>query len=199
MGGDAAIRPDRLIHLVSDRAYICKALRRLPANVTLTGPLPRHAALWEVHHELDGPTCMRGRRGRPRSRGDRIGTPDQLATSQGVTVSVTRYGRTHTVTIYERRCLWYGVFRSQPVRVVLIREPRRADLALVTTDHNTPTGRLVERYASRWAIEVTFSDAKHLTGVGEARIRTRTAVERTVPFGRLARHGPTQRPDAKHE
>jgi hypothetical protein len=181
----AAARRDRVIHVVADRAYIRKALRRLPSNVTLTGPLPRHAALWEVHPELDNPPCMRGRRGRPRSRGDRIGTPAQLATSRCVTVSVTRYGRTHTVTIYERRCLWYGVFRSQPVRVILIREPRRADLALMTTDQNTPACQLIERYASRWAIEVAFSDAKHITGVGEARNRTRTAVERTVPFGLL--------------
>jgi hypothetical protein len=182
----AAARPDRLVHVVADRAYICKALHRLPVNVTLTGPLPRHAALWEVHPDLDDPPCMRGRRGRPRSCGDRIGAPDRLATSQGVTVSVSRYGHTHTVTIHERRCLWYGVFRSQPVRVILLREPRRPDLALVTTGQKPPAPRLVERYAARWAIKVAFSDAKHLTGVGEARNRTRLAVERTVPFGLLA-------------
>lgn len=39
------------------------------------------------------------------------------------------------------------------------------------------------RYAARWAIEVAFSDAEHVTGVGEARNRTQRAVERTVPFG----------------
>jgi DDE superfamily endonuclease len=181
----AAARRDRLVHVVADRAYICKALRRLPVNVTLTGPPPRHATLWEVHPDLDDLPRMRGRRGRPRSRGDRIGTPDQLASSHGMPASVTRYGRADTVTIYERRCLWYGVFRSQPVRVILIREPGRPELALVTTDQKTPAAQLVERYASRWAIEVAFSDAKHVTGVGEARNRSRGAVERTVPFGLL--------------
>jgi len=98
---------------------------------------------------------------------------------------VTRYGRAHTVTIHERRCLWYGVFRSQPVRVILIHEPNRPGLALVTTNPHTPTAESVERYASWWAIEVAFADAKYLTGVGEARNRSRTAVERTVPFGLL--------------
>lgn len=44
----AAAHRDRLIHVVADRAYICKALRQLPANVTLTGPLPNHAAHWGV-------------------------------------------------------------------------------------------------------------------------------------------------------
>lgn len=41
----------------------------------------------------------------------------------------------------------------------------------------------MERYAARWAIEVAFHDAKNTTGAGEARNRTRNAVERTVPFG----------------
>ena len=183
----ATARRDRTVHVIADSAYMCKALRRLPANVTLTGPLPRHAALWAVHPELDEPPCMRGRRGRPRTRGAKIGTPDQLgATTDAQMVTVTRYGRTRTITVHERRCLWYGVYRSQPVRVIVIREPRRPGLALVTTDPRTPAAQLVERYASRWAIEIPFSDTKHIIGVGEARNRTRLAVERTVPFGLFA-------------
>ena len=39
------------------------------------------------------------------------------------------------------------------------------------------------RYASRWGIEQAFADARQIIGVGEARNRTRRAVERTVPFG----------------
>ena len=42
---------------------------------------------------------------------------------------------------------------------------------------------LVGRYASRWGIEQAFADARQIVGVGEARNRTRRAVERTVPFG----------------
>lgn len=61
----ARARRDRFIHVVADGAYVCKSLRHLPANVTLTGPLARNAALWEIHPELDDPPCMRGRRGRP--------------------------------------------------------------------------------------------------------------------------------------
>ena len=36
---------------------------------------------------------------------------------------------------------------------------------------------------SRWGIEQAFADARQIMGVGEARNRTRRAVERTVPFG----------------
>ena len=38
------------------------------------------------------------------------------------------------------------------------------------------------RYASRWAIEQAFADARNVLGAGEARNRVRLAVERTVPF-----------------
>jgi hypothetical protein len=93
-----------------------------------------------------------------------IGTPDHLATTPGDTATLTRYGRTATATIHERRCLWYGVFRSQPIRVIVVREPSRPGLALVTTDMRTPAEQLVARYASRWAIEVAFSDAEHHPG-----------------------------------
>ena len=36
----ARARRDRIIHVVADSAYVCKTFRYLPANVTLTGPLP---------------------------------------------------------------------------------------------------------------------------------------------------------------
>lgn len=52
---------DRRFHVVADGAYLCTALRHLPANVTLTGPLPRHAALCEVHPDVDDPLrCAAG-------------------------------------------------------------------------------------------------------------------------------------------
>jgi hypothetical protein len=73
----AAARADRRIHVIADGAYLCKTLRNLPAQVTLTGPLPRHAALWDAHPEQDQALRLR-RRGRPRCRGERIGKPHDL-------------------------------------------------------------------------------------------------------------------------
>jgi hypothetical protein len=82
-------------------------------------------------------------------------------------------------------CLWYSVFGSRPVRVVLLREPGTRhgyDLALVTTDQHTDPAQIIERYAARWSVEVMIEDAKQLFGTGQARNRTATAVRRTVPF-----------------
>jgi len=173
----------RGVHVVADSACICTELRRLPPGVTLTGPMPRHASLYDVHPELDYPPARGRQRGRPRAKGVRIGTPAELAAATpGTSLAVTRYGTTATVTVHERRCLWPGVFRSVPVRVLVVTEPRRPGLALVTTDMATPAAQLIARYAARWAIEVAIFDAKNITGAGEARNRVPRAVERTVPF-----------------
>jgi hypothetical protein len=83
-----------------------------------------------------------------------------------------------------RPCLWYSVFGARQVQVVLIRDRSATgyDLALVTTDPNATAAHVIERYASRWSIEVAIEDAKQVYGTGQARNRTARAVERTVPF-----------------
>jgi hypothetical protein len=65
----------RRVHVVADAAYHGKGLRDLPAQVTWTTRLPRNAVLY---HRAPAPT---GKRGRPRLKGDRIGTPAQAAPS----------------------------------------------------------------------------------------------------------------------
>ena len=139
------------------------------------------------------PPPRTGRSGRPRTKGARLGTPaDLAATATWRPAQVRRYGRTDTVQITELTCLWYGAFHTQTVRVVPVREdkPRTRDgddrgygLPLVTTDLTSTAEELVARYAARWSIEVAFADARQTLGVGQARNRTRRAVERTVPFG----------------
>jgi len=130
-----------------------------------------------------------GAPGRPRRIGARLGTPTDLAAAATWRpLTVRHYGRVDTVQVAEVRCLWYGVYRCQAVRVLLVRDPGSTakagyDLALISTDPHTPADHLVARYAARWAIEVAFEDAKQLTRVGQARNRTPRAVERTVPFG----------------
>jgi hypothetical protein len=56
-------------------------------------------------------------------------------------------------------------------------------VALVATDLAATPAELVQRYADRWSVEVGFEEARQVVGVGQARNRTRLAVERTVPFG----------------
>ena len=188
--------PGRLIHVVADAAYHGPALRTVPDNVTWTCRIPRNAVLYD----LTPPRT--GRRGRPRTKGDRLGTAEDIAaTASWATVTVTAYGRPQVRHVAEVTCLWYGSWHTRTVRLILSRDQHTTsgyDLALVTTDLAAAPGALVTRYAARWAIEQAFADARNVLGAGEARNRVKRAVERTVPFALLvhtliiiwyARHG----------
>lgn len=177
----AACHHGRRLHVVADAAYHGKSLRGLPVNVTFTTRLPATAVLYDLAPPRTG------KRGRPALKGDRLGTAKELAEALAfASFEVRRYQRTDTVFLAEATCLWYGSFHTQIVRLILLRDEATDtgyDLALVTTDLTTPAPQLITRYAWRWSIEVTFAEARHLLGVGQARNRTRAAVERTVPFG----------------
>lgn len=192
----AAACPDRQVHVVADAWYAGAdgapgaghpqggpRGRGLTAGITLTSRLRVNASLNNI--AVPAP----GKPGRPKRIGDKIGTPKDLANHPDTAwtpAQVHRYGRTQTVTTAERVCLWYGTYRSRAVRVILLREPDTTtgyDLALITTDLTSPATTIAARYAARWSIEVAIEDAKQITGVGQARNRTPTAVTRTVPFG----------------
>ncbi|WP_367435314.1 IS701 family transposase [Streptomyces celluloflavus] len=177
----AACHHGRRVHVVADAAYHGKALRDLPATCTFTTRLPSSSVLFTLAPPRTG------KRGRPALKGARLGTPAQLAaTADFAPVRVTRYQRTDTVHLAEVTCLWYGSFHTRTVRVILLRDDTTDtgyDFALVTTDLTSSPAELITRYAMRWSIEVTFAEARGILGAGQAHNRTRTAVERTVPFG----------------
>jgi hypothetical protein len=173
------------LHVVGGALYRGPVWRDLPAGVTFTTRLPKSAVLYGPEPP---PT---GKRGHPRWKGDRLGTPADLAAQAGSegswrTTSVDRYGRRDTIEISEVTCLWWGSLHRTPVRVILTRDPGDDDgvyeMALVTTDLDSTAEQIVERYAFRWPIEQTIKDGKDLLGVGEAQSRVQNAVERTVPF-----------------
>jgi hypothetical protein len=178
--------PQWRIHLVGDAAYAGKALAGLPAQVTVTTRLRCDAALYQL-----APPRTAGQRGRPRVKGSRLPELETLAgmvhTPFGL-LQVTRYGRCGIAAVAHFTCLWPSVFGARPVHVVLVRDPDAPDgfdLALVSTDLSATAAELVGRYADRWPVEVLFEESRQVAGVGQARNRTRRAVERTVPFGLL--------------
>jgi len=161
--------------------------RGLPAGVSLTSRLQVNAVLTAIA------TPVPGRAGRPKRRGARLGTPTDLAHTATLqqtwrAATVARYGRRDPIQIADITCLWYGVYRSRTVRVILVREPDSRtktgyDVALISTDLDSPADQIVTRYAARWSIEAAIEDAKQITGVGQTHTRTAAAVERAVPFG----------------
>jgi hypothetical protein len=184
--------PGRAVHVVADAHYHGPALRGLPPGVTWTTRLPRNAVLY-----AQAPPRVR-KPGRPPRKGPRLGTAADLAAAAAwQEAAVHIYGRDQAQDLAEVTCLWYGCLDTIPVRVILARDTAR-QIALVTTDLDTPAAALIQRYAARWSIEQAFADARNILGAGEARNRTRRAVQRTVPFAMLvhtlvvlwyARHG----------
>ena len=175
--------PQRRIDLVGDSAFACKAMAPPAEHVTLTSRLRSNAV---IHAPAPPPT---GKPGRPRVRGERLGNPGEIAAgakaSEWRTVEVPGRGEASVLVV---EGLWYSVFGSRTVRVVIVREAADTEgyrIALICTEAEASPATMISRYADRWSIEVAFQDAKHVVGVGEARNRVPRAVQRTVPFGFL--------------
>ena len=90
-----------------------------------------------------------------------------------------------SVEVHVFNALWYGVLATETVKVVMAGDGGKDSygIAIVSADLDASDVRLIERYARRWSIEVTFEEGKSIAGVADARNRTQNAVQRTVPFG----------------
>jgi len=173
--------PGRALHGVGDAAFHGEPLvvegttwtTRLPANAVLYGPKPPRT----------------GKRGRPKVKGDRLGTCVQIAAGAAWQIAVIQaYGQDTTVQVTAAPALWHGSFKTAPGRVVLVRDPLSGkvyDLGLFTLDTEADPAAIAERYSWRWPIEPSNATGKQLLGVGDACNRVANAVERTVPFGFL--------------
>ncbi|MDQ5827609.1 MAG: transposase [Chloroflexota bacterium] len=173
---------ERPLYLEVDSAYAGRmTLENRPRNVEVVSRLRLDAALW-----APAPKRRPGRKGRPRRRGTRLPTPQQIAARcrRWQTVSVTIYGRTVTTPILTLRALWYAALGEAPVRIVLVRDPsgKRRDEAFFCTDLSADAVFILEAYARRWCLEVTFHDAKQFLGLADPQCQAPRAVQRTAPL-----------------
>lgn len=155
--------PGRQFHLCADGAYASLAGTDLP-RTQLTSRMRRDAALFQ-------PAPPRtGKRGRPRTKGDRLPTPPELAEQvrrrgwKKATINVR--GRQVQRLVHVRDVLWYGVRRTSLVRLVIVRDPHgiEPDDFFFTTDLTATGAQVASRYAGRWSIEVAFRDVKQDVG-----------------------------------
>ncbi len=177
--------PARRFYLAVDSAYAGRALlEHRPPNVDVVSRLRGDAALW-----APAPKRRPGQKGRPRRRGARLPTPQQVAARcrHWSALAVTIYGRSVTTQVRTVRALWYTALRDQPVQIVLVRDPtgKRRDEAFFCTDPTAEARFILEAYARRWTLEVTFHDAKQFLGFADPQCQTPQAVQRTAPFALL--------------
>jgi hypothetical protein len=175
--------PHRGIDVVADALYRSPVWRTLPARVTFTTRLAANASLFARAPQRTG------LRGHPAWKGPALGSLRQIAAAaRWRTVPVRAYAETVLMQVAVVDCLWWGSLHRTEVRLVLAREAgskKGYDIALITTDLAASAADLVCRYSWRWAIEQTIRDCKTTLGVGQARNRLKTAVQRTVPFQML--------------
>jgi len=155
--------PDRQLHLCADGAYACLAGADL-AGTHLTSRLRRDAA----PHQ--GAPPRTGRPGRPRTKGDRLPAPPELAAKarprDWVKATINVPGHAVDKLIHTRDVLWYSVNPKELVGLVIVRDPAgvEPDDFFVTTDLSASGADTAARYAGRWSIEVCFRDVKQDLG-----------------------------------
>jgi hypothetical protein len=175
----------RSVYLVVDSAYAGRTvLEDRPPNVQVVSRLRLDAALY-----ARPPRRRPGQKGRPRRRGHRLPALQQLIAQRRhwTTLPLVLYGRAVTPRMMTFTAVWYGALRAQPVRIVVVRDPsgRRRDEAFFCTDLGRDAAFVLQTYAQRWTLEVTFHDSKQHLGFGQAQNQTPEAVARTAPFAAM--------------
>jgi hypothetical protein len=172
---------ERHIRLVNDNLYSCDTmLRNLPVNVDMVGRLNMEAALFGPV-----PPKPQGKMGRNRTWGPKLPTPKKMAEDAGAwqECQVHIYGRDVTVRFKTTHAYWRSAGCKRLLRIVVVWRPngQYPYEAFFSTESESLVQDVLETYACRWSLEVTFHETKASLGVDHPQCWTRAAVERTAP------------------
>jgi hypothetical protein len=83
-----------------------------------------------------------------------------------------------------RDVLWYRGCQTEPVMVVLVRDPagQWRDEALVATDPTVSAAFVILGYCRRWSVELAFFDSKQHLGLHDPQVWSERSVERAHPM-----------------
>lgn len=175
--------PTQKLHFLGDSAYTSSTtLKKIPHEIDVTGRIVANSRI----HEMAPP--KKPGRGRPRVRGERLPTPEEMLEAKGLRrLLLNLYDNTeYKVRVAEQTgCLFKAPGRQ--VKVVAIEHLRggRGREVFYSTEHNAEAEQILKWFSWRWPIEITFHDCKQHLGLGEAENRKPKAVRRTVPTGLL--------------
>ena len=179
--------PGRPLVLVGDSGYavldllhFCQSLRE---PVTLITRLRLDAGLY-----APAPPRRPGQNGRPRVKGARLPTLKELLNQSAlswITAPVAWYGgSTRIVELASQTAVWYHSGKPPvPIRWVLVRDPQGEfdTQALLCTNPEVAPVQILEWFALRWQLEVTFQEARAHLGVETQRQWSGRAIARTTP------------------
>jgi len=169
--------PHRQFRLALDGAYASIVAYDLPTTEINTR-IRCNAAI----NDLAPPPT--GRRGRPRTKGDKLPSPAELATqvTDWTTTQICVRGQMIEVQLYSRLILWYAVARSKPLLLVIVRDPagRQRDDFFISTNPQADPARVAAAYGDRWAIEDTNRNLKQFLGAQDPQSWMHLGPERVV-------------------
>ena len=180
--------PDRQLVIVADSSFAAIVwlfqLSQLPGQICLIVRFRLDAALYEP-----APKRRPGQRGRPRVKGKRLPTLEQLAqntkTKWKRVVIPAWYGEARRIVeIVSDTAVWYHSGQPPlPVRWVLIRDPKGKfkTQALLSTDLKVTPVQMIKWFVLRWQLEVTFHEVREHLGVETQRQWSDLAILRTTP------------------
>jgi hypothetical protein len=171
-----AISPTRRVLSVQDGEFATQYfLRHLPEQVHVVGRFPKNSPLYD-RPPIQDPGQPR-RRGRPPTKGPRLGTPCEFADQvQGWRPHPNEAGA--EVRLVEG--LWPRVLPGLMLRVVLVRrlalrhhpskrKRQRWLEAFFTTAQDLNLETILQEYQGRWSIEITIWQARQSFGLGRDR------------------------------
>ena len=174
-------RPKRRFHAIADSTYGGQSiLAHLPPNCDLTSRLGLDARLYEA------PPPRTGQKGRPRKRGLRLPSPEQMLQQRARRVTLDIYGRRQQARLCDAQARMYFV-PDRPLRVVAVEALKggRGQEAFYSTCYDATAEQVLTWYSWRWSIEQTIHDSKQHLGFEEPQGWSRPAVERTAPVAML--------------
>jgi hypothetical protein len=155
----------------------------IPCTIAVTG---RGVANVRLHKAP--PTREAGQVGRPRKRGERLPTPNEMLEAKGLPrLTLKLYDHAvYRVRVAEQTGRFFKA-PNREVKVIATQHLRggRGVEVFYTTETNTDGETTMTRFSWRWPIEVTFHDTKQHLGIDEPQNRTTKAVRRTAPTGFL--------------
>jgi hypothetical protein len=181
--------PDRRLVVVADSEFAALLwlfrLTQLPGELCLIVRLRLDAALYQP-----APERKPGTKGRPRKKGARLPTLEQVAADpkthwQRVTIP-NWYGEgRRVIEIVSQTAVWFhGGQPPLPIRWVLIRDPKAKfkTQALLCTDLKLDPVQIVKWFVLRWQTEVTYHEVREHLGVETQRQWSDLAILRTTPL-----------------
>ena len=155
--------PERPFQVVGDGFFASLAGKEL-AETTILSRIQCNAEIYDFPKKVNS---KRRGRGRPRTKGQRLASPEKMAprVKKWRPVEVRERGQIRTRLVTTKIILWYRV-SHQPILLVISRDPegKEKDDFLFTTDVKMNPATVIGIYADRWAIEDTFKNTKQLMG-----------------------------------